>query len=417
MQSSKEAELKPEKFDFINGIRGIAAIQVVLLHYCAFFLPALARVQPKGHFPWEDKLTNTPLYFLIDGQNAVSLFFIMSGFVLTPAFANAKSSIQNSISKRFIRLFLPVVASVILAMALIALLGGEHTSAAAVTGSEWGSALIALTPSLPQMTREIFLNSMLVGYQSVSFLSVIPGINEHLTSVIKSPNSPMWTLHIELWGSMLILATALMHKHFKSIIFWPLFLAIILFLGSSRYNLFLVGFIFYLHRNVFLISSSKLRNLLGLAFIACGIAVSVLTSTFLADMALSAFKTITFTNQDTSAELKTEITALLIFTGIMLSSPIKRLMEAPIAQVAGRLSFSIYLIHFPILFTITAFLFNHSVNRLGYLPSVGVSSVCGLAVTFGMATLFDRFVDLKSISLSRRLTTSSKNKTSRNAVI
>ena len=83
MQSNKDVEKKAKQFDFINGTRGVAALQVVLLHYCAFFFPGFSRVQPQGHFAWETTLTNTPLYFLIDGQNAVSIFFIMSGFVLT----------------------------------------------------------------------------------------------------------------------------------------------------------------------------------------------------------------------------------------------------------------------------------------------------------------------------------------------
>lgn len=31
-----------EQFEFINGIRGLAALQVVLLHFCAIFFPAFA---------------------------------------------------------------------------------------------------------------------------------------------------------------------------------------------------------------------------------------------------------------------------------------------------------------------------------------------------------------------------------------
>lgn len=119
MPSTNTLNTNSEKFEFINGTRGIAALQVVLLHYAAFFLPGFSRVQKDGHFLWESALTNSPLYFLIDGQNAVSIFFIMSGFVLTPAFSNAAISIQRNVAKRFIRLFLPVSASVLLSMLLI----------------------------------------------------------------------------------------------------------------------------------------------------------------------------------------------------------------------------------------------------------------------------------------------------------
>jgi len=84
-----------DKFQFVEGTRGIAALQVVVLHYCASFLPAFARVGTVTHFDWESRFGRTPLFFLADGYTAVFIFFLMSGFVLAPSLTSSSLSLQD----------------------------------------------------------------------------------------------------------------------------------------------------------------------------------------------------------------------------------------------------------------------------------------------------------------------------------
>jgi hypothetical protein len=60
---------------YLEGLRGIAALQVVLLHFVTAFAPNAAEHAP------------APLPVLFDGHTAVYVFFLISGAVLTPSFA------------------------------------------------------------------------------------------------------------------------------------------------------------------------------------------------------------------------------------------------------------------------------------------------------------------------------------------
>ncbi len=83
---------------FIHGLRRLAALQVVLLQYCSTFLPFAARTGTSHHYGWEATVAPSPLFFLIDGYSAVSLFFLMNGFVLAPSFMRATSASVSKLS-------------------------------------------------------------------------------------------------------------------------------------------------------------------------------------------------------------------------------------------------------------------------------------------------------------------------------
>src|SRR3981189_1343473 len=76
---------KAPRIAYLESIRGLAALQVLLLHFLAAFapdlvfsLPATAAVAGYIHL--------SPLYFLYDGSSAVYIFFALSGYVLTRSF-------------------------------------------------------------------------------------------------------------------------------------------------------------------------------------------------------------------------------------------------------------------------------------------------------------------------------------------
>jgi peptidoglycan/LPS O-acetylase OafA/YrhL len=181
--------MQPAKVQYLEGLRGIAAMQVVLLHFVTGFLPDTAqRAWP-------------PLRVLFDGHTAVYVFFLISGTVLTPSFARP-GPIAGKLAKRVVRLGLPVAAAAAIATVLIALLPDAHSQAAALTGSAWLAMDSSGAPSFGHLAREIGLDSLLLGYREATLFAPVSG---YLPPMERSLDAPFWSLHLELYGSLLVL--------------------------------------------------------------------------------------------------------------------------------------------------------------------------------------------------------------------
>ena len=63
----------PDRVNFLDGIRGLAALMVLLEHVVKDFLASVQPIQYNSQF----------LSFITDGHFAVAIFFVLSGYVLT----------------------------------------------------------------------------------------------------------------------------------------------------------------------------------------------------------------------------------------------------------------------------------------------------------------------------------------------
>lgn len=115
----------------LDGLRGVAAV-VVLLHHSLLVVPALAA--PYFGQPIEPGLpallVTTPLHLLWAGTEAVYLFFILSGLVLGLSTDSRSFRWAAYFPSRMVRLYLPVIAAVALAVVVIAIVprDGDHES-------------------------------------------------------------------------------------------------------------------------------------------------------------------------------------------------------------------------------------------------------------------------------------------------
>ncbi len=111
----------------LEGVRGLAAFAVVFGHTVHGFAPHFLAIQ------------DTPFNLLINGDGAVIIFFVLSGYVLTRQYfvTGRPIVIVRGVLKRWPRLMGPVLLAV-LASWLLFVLGAYHfQEAGALSGSSW----------------------------------------------------------------------------------------------------------------------------------------------------------------------------------------------------------------------------------------------------------------------------------------
>ena len=95
--------------------------------------------------------------------------------------------------------------------------------------------------------------------------------------------------------------------------------------------------------------------------------------------------------------------ALALFFGVLLGPAAQWLLACEPCRVLGRLSFSIYLLHFPILFTVGCAGFVALAGALAYPVAVAVTFAGFALVVLIAAAGFEYWIDRPAIRLSRHL--------------
>ncbi len=372
--------MRTTKVQYLEGLRGIAAVQVVLLHFVTAFLPDTA------------EHAAPPLRVLFDGHTAVYVFFLISGAVLTPSFARAGAWPRQA-AKRVVRLGIPIAAAATIALALLAALPNAHRDAAAVSGSAWLAMDSSAAPTLSHLLREIGLDSLLLGYREYTLFAPIAG---RLPLLEQSLDAPFWSLHLELYGSLLVLLLVRLQSR-SAWLHRATVVACAAVFGTHPMFLFVLGHLCAgrLHRPPI--------PLLGIGLIVLGLAMSASKDWAVVEtirIEIARFAPVAAPNL---FQFQSQLAAIALFLGVLLGPAAQRLLARKPPRQLGRLSFSIYLLHFPILFTLGCAGFMPLAATMAYPAAVAITFV-GFALTVLIAAAgFERWVDRPAIRLSRRL--------------
>jgi len=172
------ALLRPVRLECIDGLRGWAALVVVLSHLWGQF--ARHVVTTYDH-PF--------LRIISDGHLSVLIFFVLSGVALSLRFTRNPQpvSLVGLMAARYVRLVVPILATTLIVYLLIVL----H---------------LASSPEAAQLTHsDIFLgarhdrSTTLLDVFTFSFYSVLFDYDQEGTF-----NTSLWTMPVEFQGSMLI---------------------------------------------------------------------------------------------------------------------------------------------------------------------------------------------------------------------
>ena len=367
-----------------DGLRGLAALNVVIAHFVAAFWPSALHGNYPESFgtathpsPW-DWLLQLPLVNIgFNGAFAVAVFFALSGHVLAQHDATAPGShvFWRRALARWPRLGLPVAAGVLGTYAIFA--------AGAMPYQAFGFLpTYADSLSWAKVGAEAAFGVLWLGWSQT--------------------NPPLWSLRWEFIGSMaLLLVLALWGR-------WPrVWRSMVLLLGAgaiawlgggSTYLLALLGGALWTHRaNA---HGSQLVRWLVLAW-------AVYLGGFQYDNpwygwsnTLSSYLHHHLGSGWKAKELCNLLGALLLLDTLRRGT-VQRFLCWRVLQWLGRVSFAIYLVHFAVLMSVAMAL--GLVLRPWGLGGVWLVLLVYLGVCLLAAAWFERCIDRPAVSASRRM--------------
>jgi peptidoglycan/LPS O-acetylase OafA/YrhL len=388
---------KAPRIAYLESIRGLAALQVLLLHFLAAFAPDLVFSLPAGAAV-AGYIHLSPLYFLYDGYSAVYIFFALSGYVLTRSFERHLAQPSSQILARVIRLGLPAIAATLVAAAAMLMFGKPNVQAGDLSGSAWFASQWNTDVSIFSIVRDGTINALFLGYRGLPGVAFLAPWQQ---PVEQSFIAPLWTLSIEFYGSMIVLGLCWCARRSRAL-WWSVVVLGAIFAIRSAYICFFVGHLLAtFHRAE---RPAPVRQLLPNFFIIFGVFLCVLAEVWQPQWLRSLCADPTyflFPGQFAPMQQKT-FGAILVLVGIIDLEVARAFLSRPWLVARSKLSFPVYLIHWPILFGPAAALF----LLLNGIVGIELARVCAIVVGIGLAfvcSIFFLEVDRRALELSRGL--------------
>lgn len=369
----------------LEGVRGLAAVVVVVFHAIAMFYPAftyglvpsLAKFH-NSHF--EEVLYGNPISVFISGAFAVSIFFVLSGFVLTiTAFKTGDENIVRKLAaKRYIRLMLPALVSILITWLILSLgLSSAKDATAEISGSLWLDVQWNFVPNLLDALR-----------QGIWGIFAIPETTY---------NPVLWTMQYEMIGSIIVFALFLLFG--KTKYRWVIYVFAIALLFQTWYLAFVIGMVIadlyankmFLFKNI---NKGVMTGLLLFGLLLGGYPSISGQNTFY------QFMTIPGMSESQNQSFYLSIGASLVIIAVLTLPFLGRIFGSKIISSLGKYTFSLYLVHTAVLFTVGSLIFVHLYEYFGINQAAPLAILLTIPSIIIATYLFERFVDAPSIRLS-----------------
>jgi peptidoglycan/LPS O-acetylase OafA/YrhL len=300
--------------DALDGLRGIASVVVVVFHsVTVFWSPVL------------DHGLENPASVLWNGPFAVHIFFVLSGFVLSLGFLRSQdlSQLASAAGRRYFRLTIPSLASVLITYSLI-VLGFAHVEdcARVLEHNEYFSGHWRFQPSILMALKE--------GLWTACFSVNVPKYN-----------GALWTMQYEFKGALLLFAALALTARYKNR--WLVFVilaAVCLSYNGSPFAEILCGSLLcmlWCKRGAILTNKA--------------IALALLTAALFFAWRFPIRMLLGSAGGVANAWIDSMIAAIGVVSAVAFSPLLQRVLSMRAIVWLGKISFPLYLIHWPIILT------------------------------------------------------------------
>lgn len=365
-----------QKLNAAESIRGLASLAVVFSHLSLSFFPGLHRFdQPTETIAWVDWMHNSPFAFWYSGTAAVFVFFVLSAYVLSFAIYKHQSNIIAKLKdmgyKRYPRLMIPVLSSCILTWLIFNSfqIDSRYTQA-------WLAEYLTQDIQFGQALYQGSIGSFFFGQSSVNWV--------------------LWTMQIEFFGSFLLF--------------------FLIYIGQRNQFLFRLFSIVLPIASYFIWGEGMLLGLscfvIGLYIYRYGrrlhLAVALMMVIFALYLAgvhqsSASYQWLVAILGDKTYDYANFIAGVLLVYSIVMSAELSLWFDQKILVLLGKWSFSIYLLHLPLLYLVGVPLLNQLMDwQVDYTYTLLLSFVLYLSILFCCAAVFSQYIDQYAISISRK---------------
>lgn len=370
-----------ERYSHLDGLRGLAALAVVFCHFVQLYLPAAFLRTAPDHFG-ESLISASPLNLIFNGNFAVAIFFVLSGFVLAAPFFSNKNSTWylKAAIKRYPRLAIPALASTLIPCLIYIAFGSNFAATTELSG-------------YPK--KEYFS-----GFNSIT-TAVWQGLIGAFLFAEQDYNRVLWTIRTELIGSFGVFALLPILGRYRARII--AYTALVVILKDS----YLLGFVLGTLAADLVIGYRAVMSR-SASIIALMVGLYLGTFPYVGQELLiwRPISSIPMKNIFVISHIAGAFLCIIALPGL---PSLQRALMTRTCAFLGRISYSMYLIHFTILGFLGSFIIIHF-SSFGYGTSLIVAMTILLPVTVGVSYAFTLLIDEPSIRLSNYISKSLTNK-------
>ncbi len=374
------------KIRYLDGLRGLAAFVVVIHHFILAFYPALFfgfNTQTHLGNGFELFMSGSVFNVLYNGNFAVCIFFVLSGFVLSHKFflKRDKEIVTEGAIKRYVRLALPVAISVFLAFFLLKISLFYNQPLSGVTGSSWFYDFWTVKPNFTDALNEAFIGAF--------FLDIF------------DYNVVLWTIAYELFGSFLIFAFLALFGKMRN-----RYLAYIM-VGIYFFNTYYVTFLLGMLLSDIMVNRSEITQKLGknkvlfLVLLCLGLFLGSYPSGRGTEGTIYSFLNVSFFDDPSISWHMWG--AFLVIAALMHLEKIQKALSLKYFLFLGNISFSMYLLHFIILGSFSSLIFLQLHSFLSYGTAFLITFFLSVGLIFLVSHVVYVYVDTRAVQLSKLL--------------